>query len=153
MHQQQRGISMIEVMIALVVAAILAAVTIPSMKKSREAGQEGAARSKLSMLSASQSVYRAAMGKNRYGTLAELRNTSVAGAPLVSPADLDASGVAVPHDGWIIEQLEAPTETTYGVGVRPVAANSSTYRYAVFEDGVIRYGLKGSTITRTSNPF
>ena len=151
--KRENGFSIIEVMIVIIVSAIIAAIVVPSLLKSREASQEGVAKAKLSFIAASQSSYRTSMGKNRYATLTQLRNTVVAGSPLLSPADVDVSGNPILHDGWSLEQLEDPTDTTYGVGMSPVAGNGSKYRYAIFEDGVLRIAPKGSTISRSSNPL
>jgi prepilin-type N-terminal cleavage/methylation domain-containing protein len=143
------GFSAIELLVVIIVIAALVAIAVPSLLSSRKAANEGIARPRLSAIAAAEATYRSTLGRNRYATFAQLRSTVVGGVSLISPQEVDTSGNPLPIGGWTVTQLEAPTDTTFGVGIK---APGSTNSYCVFEDAVVRVACAGCQCTRSSAP-
>jgi len=71
-HSHQDGFSLIELMMVAVIVALLATIAIPSLVRSREVAEKGAAIATMKTLHVDQAGYFS--HKNRYATLNELNN-------------------------------------------------------------------------------
>jgi type II secretory pathway pseudopilin PulG len=135
-RRQQSGFTVTELIIACAIVMTLVAIAIPSLTGSKKAVSERLGTARLASAGAAQSTFRAALGKRRYGTLAELRSANLSGAPLLQDA-VDASGNTVPNSGWYLTPLEAPTATTFGIALKSTDS-SATRSYCIFEDQTMR---------------
>jgi prepilin-type N-terminal cleavage/methylation domain-containing protein len=144
----QRGFTALELLIVALLIVLLAAIAIPSLTGSKRAANESLVKSRLASFAASQVTYRSAIGKNRYATLLQLRTTTAGGVPLIPPNEVDATGNPIANGGWILSQLETPTDTTFGAGMTTTYYPTAKH-YCVFEDGVVRVDCCNCTRSST----
>src|SRR5581483_952207 len=114
-----RGFTVMEALVAGAVLAIIAAIALPNFLKSRQRVNEGLVAPRLKTVAAAETSFRSTLRKNRYAPLAELRTTKVDGVPLISPSLVSENGEAVAFDGWVLTEVETPSETTFGIRAEP----------------------------------
>lgn len=137
-------------MIAVVIIGILAAITIPSLIGSQNAVNGKLALSTFSQIKQAQQVFKDDLNYGRYGTLDELRNTRPGGNSLIEEKFFGESGRPASYKGWILEQIEDPTDSTFGVKLIPAAGNQADFSYFMYERGSIRRTNVNGPYERTS---
>lgn len=155
----EKGFSLIELLIVVVVIMIVAAIAAPNLLSSRRASNEASALSTIRVTSSAQIAYQTTFGGGDYGTAPQLY-----AAHLIDPTVAAAANVNVGGDpprntaksGYrfrIQRTAGVPGETasTYVVSAIPATASgvtqTGTTRFCLREDGV----LKGSAQNLTTH--
>ena len=143
MNRKKKGFTLIELMIVVAIIAIIAAIAIPNLLRSRMAANEAAAIGALRTLSSSQENYRNNSGTNLYGTLAQLSGAT--------PPYIDSALGAGISRGYTVAIVGTPDANTYVATAVPNSVGTTGNRgFFIDQSGVIRFTTDGSAPTVAS---
>ena len=157
-----KGFTLIELMIVVAIIAIIAAIAIPNLLRSRMSANEAGAAGAMRTLSTGEVAFQTAAfvdadsdGVGDYGTLAQLANPDGSGA---TPPFIDSVLGAGSKHGYVFTAAITPgsatTQPAYTITATPASAGRTGYRqYFVDESGVIRYTADGSAVSVSSPPL
>jgi type IV pilus assembly protein PilA len=94
MKKNQRGFTLIELMIVIAVIAVIAAFTVPNLLGSRRAANEASAIAALRAIVNAEIAYQQADGNGQFGTLAQLQAANLINAD-VADGNVDGYTIAV----------------------------------------------------------
>jgi len=133
--KNNRGFSLLELLIVVAIILIIATIAIPSLLRSRQAAQESAAVAQIRTVNTAEITYLSSAGGN-YGSI-----------PQLITAGLLDSRFATSVSGYTFAVQASSTE--YTAFATPTSTNAGRYAYYSTPDAVVRYQTGTST---TCNP-
>ena len=126
MKKNNKGFSLLELLIVVAIILIIATIAIPSLLRSRQAANESAAVANLRTINTAQVTYLSSSGGN-YGNL----------PALVSAGLLDNTFVSGVKAGYNF--AVAATGSDYTATATPASTNTGRFGYYSTPDAVVRY--------------
>ncbi len=125
MKRDNKGFSLLELLIVVAIILIIATIAIPSLLRSRQAANESAAVAQVRTITTAEVTYLSSSGGS-YGTITQL----------VSAGLLD-SGFNATKSGY--NYSITTNGTDYTINAAPASTNNGRYGYYSIPDGVVRY--------------
>src|SRR5664279_5490404 len=154
--QNQKGFSLIELLIVVAIILIIAAIAIPNLLRARIAANESSAVASLRTLNTAQISYNSSYPTVGFATtLASLAGTSCTPPGSTGACIIDTQLASGTKSGYtfVLSGTSGTPNATYTFVASPLAANQTGVRYfCSFADAVVRFSstAPGSCSTATA---